>query len=254
MAKPPKRHFDWNEEERQLSEAFFQHDSDAWAYRASVRVLIQELLSKLPEENLNREKIAERLLQLVLRDNHYYDEIAKEIDADTALHRVVVAHNVSQVSESTRKDIRAILEDSSIQHSGWSLREQSDEILKWIDTYPYPFEKDPSTPYTKPQSDWLQKYMPAILVYLKGSSLCSLVCMARTAWPPAQVETPTSQDRDESDSSFDSIDQFFHLATAPVGLKNAILAYYHGISVKTLSNKYLQNQLPKSIRQPRSSS
>lgn len=253
MARPPRLHFDWDEEDRQLSERFFEHDSDLWAHRESVRVLIQELLSKLPEENLKRDKVAERLLQLVLRDNYHYDEIAKGINGDTVLNRISMAYGVSKVTESTRQNIRSILDDSSIQHSGWSLREQSDKVLNWINSYPYPFEKDPSSPFTKPQVDWFQKHMPSILEYLKDSSFCSLGCMARTIWPPVQIALPSKKQRGKSESTIESLISFSHLATAPVGLKDAILAYHHNISVKTLRN-YLQGHLPKTSRSASSSS
>lgn len=255
MAKPPKRYYDLNPDDLQFAEILFSHDNDAWAHTVSVRVLIRALLDNFSGEYINREALTDRLLKLVLRDNAFYKDIATSAKDGAGIAQLSAVFNIVGVAKSTRQDIQTILEDSSRQHSRVSITEHSDEILKLLDSHPYPFGKSPSSLLKKQQNDWLKGYMPKILGHLKGDSLCPVVCPARTTWPPIQSKTPTRRKGGQSESTIESLEDFSCLATAAAGLKNAILAYYHGISVKTLNNNYLQNRLPKIARKgPHSSS
>lgn len=254
MSREPRRYFDFNDEDRELSEKYFAHDSDQWANVHSVRVLIAELVNRLPGPYINREILAERLLTIVLRDNHDYELISTQVKEGQALDALTTLCNVATVVKSTQNDIRTILDDADRQHSGHSLREQSDEILKWIDTHPYPFDK--TCILTQGKNAWFQQNMPAILQYLKETSQCSNICPQRNVWPPAEENTSEGTNEeleDAREASLNTVKDFATLSTAKVALKNAILAYHHNISTKTLRN-YLQGHLPKISRSASSSS
>lgn len=129
--------------------------------------------------------------------------------------------------------VKRVLDDCC-RHSATRMRKESNEVLLFLNDAPFDACRSK-------RIGWININLPKILLSLKNKQRCFTECPGRTAWPPKQLA-----ERDVIDMP--------PAINNPVAMKNAILAYFHGLQPHTIRH-YLAGRKLKSgsrSRKPRS--
>lgn len=196
------------------------------ATRSVVRALLQHI--NLPK--LNREVAEEEIITSLLHSN-----------ADLHFVRTYVPENNMPGKEKVLDWIKTLhgrsgfilvkrVLRSCCQHSLTRMRQESDEVLQALGDAPF------HTSLAQ-RRRWLDANLPPILLKLKDKHRCYTECPAHTAWPPKESEEKESIVEPPAINN-------------PVAMKNAILAYFHGLKPLTIRH-YLEGRRLKGPSRPR---
>jgi hypothetical protein len=236
MARPPKLFYDERTIDSELRQFLReQQDEDQvfhkWPHipTEAVRSVILALLDYISIPGLNRKVAAADLTSGLLRLNRF----VLQVDNVRPKKASDVDHLKSILQKFGPRSVPRTLENCC-RHSGYRMRAESDEVLRAL-------LNAPIRASISKRRDWLNANLPTLLASLKRKHRCHTECPGHTEWPPhdteyrAFIETPQA-------------------GNGLVAIKNAILAYFHGIKEQTV-RLYLEGRKLKSAsrsRKPRS--
>ena len=179
----------------------------------AVRGTIRALLQHVSIPGLNREVAEADMLTALLHKNRIVHQAATQSrETQGWLKRLL--------ERSGTFLVKRVLDDSS-RHSVSRMRAESDEVLQSLTNVP--FRKTLAQ-----RRRWIDANLPAILSSLKKKQKCFTGCPGLTKWPPSPSDDRTLTQTPEEENS-------------PAAMKNAILAYFHGIKVHTVRH-YLKGR------------
>lgn len=191
----------------------------------AVRSVINKLLQYIHLRRLNREVANEQIMAGLLLTNRLVRQVKsvrpKRDDDPAILKRLL--------GQLGRRGIQRILDDCC-RHSRGRMMAESDEVLRALNNAPF-------SASLSQRRRWIDANLPTILSSLKNKQRCFTECPSRTEWPPR-----CSDDRD-----------LIHTPGAgngPAAMKNAILAYFHGVETLTIRH-YLEGRKLKTTSRPK---
>ncbi|MDI3462770.1 MAG: hypothetical protein OJF50_001591 [Nitrospira sp.] len=204
----------------------------------ATRGVIWTLLRYVPLRGLNRQAALDDIMTYLLEQNHLVHELTtltsmvpegKEVPAKLREEASGWLENI--LKNSAPRVVHQTLE-IRCQHARDRMRKESDEVLELLQLLPFHASRSQRV-------RWIDGCLPTILSWLKDNQKCFVGCPARTAWTPgrsakiAMIDVPPAIEN-------------------RVAMKNAILAYFHGLQPHTIRH-YLDGRPLKSgsrSRQP----
>jgi hypothetical protein len=228
MPKPPKK-FTTDAETRHLVDEYSPYMTRLYVPVGPTRGVIRALLDQIDMPHLNREAAEAHLMAELLHDNREM-EVAIEQSKDRSTEDQSAEEN-AQAEQFLTSEVLATLGERRVSkvlkeyssHSVDRMRQESDEVLDAIRSLP--------SGNRNSRINWLNESMPQILESLKRRHACFLGCPANSEWPPKDenyLQTLLSPPS----------------GMGPAATKQAILAYFHGLSYPRTAF-YLEGQSPK---------
>lgn len=231
MAKRPKRFYDDDGSNPEFSEFLRTHKEEDSAFLQwphvptdAVRSVIRTLLEQIPLHGLNRDVAEADMMTGLLRLNRFVRQLELVFPKKD--------DDLEFLKQSFKKfgprSIGRILVDCC-RHSRVRMRAESDEVLQSLSNAP--FGKSSAL------DRWADVNIPAILLSLKKRHRCFTECPGRTEWPPRCSDDRTRIVTPEA-------------GNGAAAMKDAILAYYHGLQPLTVRH-YLEGRKLKTASRSR---